>query len=61
MIDYPDTLSYMIAGYIVIFSGILIYLISLYFRFRRAHSEKARLTNLIYKRSDRTKTKRPLL
>ena len=35
----PDTGSYMVAGYVVIFSGMALYVASLFWRWRRAQAE----------------------
>jgi CcmD family protein len=45
--DAPaNTLSYMIAGYVVIFSGLIIYVVSLFIRQRNLSQEEAMLIDL---------------
>ena len=45
--DAPaNTLSYMIAGYVVIFSGLIIYLVSLFIRARNLSQEEQMLIDL---------------
>jgi len=45
--DAPaNTLSYMIAGYVVIFSGLIIYLVSLFIRARNLSQEEEMLIDL---------------
>jgi hypothetical protein len=38
--EIPNTLNYMIAGYIVIFGGLIIYITSLVWRARNLHQEE---------------------
>ncbi len=39
----PDTRTYMIAGYVVIFSGMAVYVLSLMWRWRRRLAELAQV------------------
>ncbi len=42
----PETTNFMIAGYAVIFVGFVLYLISLYVRFRNLHQDEHMLDEL---------------
>jgi len=45
--DTPNTINYMVAGYIVIFGGLIIYILSLVWRTRRLRRELKTLNELV--------------
>jgi hypothetical protein len=57
--DAPaNTLGYMIAGYVVIFSGLIIYLVSLFIRQRNLSQEEAMLIDLDQEKEKKDKEKK---
>jgi CcmD family protein len=46
MNSVPDTMTYFIAGYAVIFTGIAAYLVSMIVRFRNLHQDEHMLDDL---------------
>jgi hypothetical protein len=44
--DIPETTSYLIAGYTVIFGGMAIYLVSLFIRFRNLRQDERMLDDV---------------
>ena len=46
MNSVPDTMTYFVAGYAVIFTGIVAYLVSMIVRFRNLHQDEHMLDDL---------------